>query len=107
AFKSTDGGQSWHAINDGIVDVKYINSFAFDPADHHTLYAGAFEDGVYSSTDGGKHWDQHDFLTGGGVLDVVAAPTVPTTIYTATSTGNGGGVYRSTDGAQTWKQVGL
>ena len=51
AFLSTNQGENWSAINDGLTD-KGIHSFAMH---ENTLFAGA-DFGLFSSTDDGKHW---------------------------------------------------
>jgi photosystem II stability/assembly factor-like uncharacterized protein/tetratricopeptide (TPR) repeat protein len=60
-YKSSDGGSSWKAINNGLpVDTTwlggyYVQSVAIDPKDSQTIYAAGFG-GLYKSTDGGQLW---------------------------------------------------
>jgi photosystem II stability/assembly factor-like uncharacterized protein len=60
-YKSTDGGLSWKAINNGLpIDTTwlggyYVQSIAIDPNDSQTIYAAGFG-GLYKSTDGGQLW---------------------------------------------------
>jgi hypothetical protein len=51
-FKSTDGGESWTAINDGLTNLS-INALAIDPINPTTIYAGI--DGVYRYEDLGTN----------------------------------------------------
>jgi photosystem II stability/assembly factor-like uncharacterized protein len=59
-FRSTDGGENWHAINDGIL-YKDIWSIVQDP-NTGTLYAGTSPAGVFRSTNGGDSWTACDSL---------------------------------------------
>jgi hypothetical protein len=43
---STDGGENWTTINDGLTDLT-VYAMATDPEDPHTLYAGTVSDGVF------------------------------------------------------------
>ncbi len=55
---STDFGASWSDKTDGLPR-KPITSVIVDPRSprqNRTLYASAFDDGVYKSTDGGRGW---------------------------------------------------
>jgi hypothetical protein len=56
AFKSTDGGNSWSAINNGFPGTLTIRTLAIDPIIPSTLYAGTDFQGVFKSTDGGNSW---------------------------------------------------
>lgn len=61
-YKSTNGGNSWSAMNTGIPSGKgYIYAFAIDPSKPSTIYAGinypyGAGGGVYKSIDGGGSW---------------------------------------------------
>jgi len=52
-YKSTNGGDSWSAINSGLmdssVDVYGVFSIAIDPITPTTLYAGTYNGGVFKS----------------------------------------------------------
>jgi BNR/Asp-box repeat. len=54
AFKSTDGGATWSAVNTGLSDPD-VYALAINPTAPNTLYAGA-NGGVFKSTDGGANW---------------------------------------------------
>jgi hypothetical protein len=45
-FQSSDGGNHWTPINDGLTD-QTVYAMAMDPEDPHTLYAGTLSDGVF------------------------------------------------------------
>ncbi|MBM3153662.1 MAG: hypothetical protein FJZ96_15910, partial [Chloroflexi bacterium] len=64
AFKSTNGGQDWVAINNGIPpyfglsnDVIPVFSLTIDPNQPDTLWVGLqYNSAIYRSTDGGVSW---------------------------------------------------
>src|SRR6516225_7902247 len=55
AFKSTDGGDSWTAINNGLTNLS-VRALAIDPCTPMNIYAGTFGGGAFKSTDGGDSW---------------------------------------------------
>ncbi|HEY3117459.1 MAG TPA: hypothetical protein VGK54_12020 [Chloroflexota bacterium] len=65
-----------------------------------SIFCGVPHDGVYSSSDGGAHWDR--------VIEIdvramaAALPLQPTTIYAATEPV---GLYRSSDGGDSWQEI--
>jgi len=84
-FKSTDGGDSWHATT--LINV-YISAVALDPLTPSTLYAATHVNssypspGVLKSTDAGVTWNP--FNSGLTITDVRALavdPTTPDTLY--------------------------
>ncbi len=100
-FKSTDGGLTWTAINDGIA-VPAIFSLAIDPTSPNVLYAGT-ADSFFKTTDGGESWKLANTGLGLGPATKIAInPATPSTLYAAVV---GPGVFRSTDGAGTWKSA--
>ncbi len=62
-YRSTDGANTWRPVN-GInltMRKKPITSLLINPKDEHKVYV-ATENGIYLTTDGGKHW--RDFSRG-------------------------------------------
>src|SRR5439155_15432840 len=59
-FQSTDGGATFSFIWDGNASVRGVNSVKVDPnyATNSTLYAGAFQQGIWRSTNGGTTFTQ-------------------------------------------------
>ncbi len=105
-YRSTDGGDSWQAINDGL-DLE-TNDLQIDPVDPRILYA-ATASGVYRTTDGGDSWHLRsngifDGFSGfptrreREVVDLAIDPVNPNVLY---ATGFKG-VYRTKDGGENW-----
>jgi hypothetical protein len=46
AFKSTNGGDSWTAVNTGLTKI-FVRALAIDPFTPDTLYAGTWGSGVF------------------------------------------------------------
>ena len=107
AFRSTDGGQSWTAINDGVPFVYgstdrrvEVNALAFDPF-HGGRLAGVLG-GSYFTFDAGA-WVQRS--TQGSPVGFMSSllyfhPTISDLLFT---TGAIGGLARSTDGGVSWQ----
>jgi len=115
-FKSTDRGNNWTQINNGL-DSLETNILTVDPNDSKTLYLGTDDDGVYKSTDGGESWKKLNVSSipkSFGVGDIIVDPQNSNNIYIGTvdyfrlseSRGVLGdfGIYKSTDGGTTWEE---
>jgi len=55
AYKTTDYGQTWTAINSDLPAKGYVHVVREDPKTRNLLYAGT-ELGIFASWDGGQHW---------------------------------------------------
>src|SRR5439155_6614106 len=98
-FKTTNGGGSWSAVNNGLTD-PCVGALVVDATTSpSTVYAGAFGE-VFKTTDGGGSWSLVN--TGLPNTDVFAlvvdATTSPSTVYA----GTGFGVFKTTDGGGSW-----
>lgn len=99
-LKSTDGGQTWTPINNGLQNL-YIGSLAMNPDNPDVLLAAAgshtFREGggIYLTEDGGQTWT---FRAGYHMTAVEFAPSDPNIAY---ATGEGP-FYHSEDGGRTW-----
>lgn len=103
--KSTDGGDSWAYINEGITALN-ITRLAIVPDNPQLLYAGSnlssFQEqgGVFKTEDGGVSWQKSRdwFRISGLQVD----PLVTDTVYA----GNyWGGLWHTTDAGDTWERV--
>ncbi|PSN20732.1 hypothetical protein C7271_00640 [filamentous cyanobacterium CCP5] len=113
-YKTTDGGNHWHLLDQGIPTVESEFWSVVVAQSGETLYAGnrnfRHQPGVYKSTDGGKTWE-HKFYSihqidirdkpyPGGInpwcLEI--SPTSPDTVYAGTDNA----LYRSVDGGEEW-----
>ena len=101
-FQSTDGGDTWYSINEGLSDWT-VRALVIDPTMQQTLYAGT-PSRLSKTEDAGASWQM---LTAGDAIQVsstVIDPRMPTTIYAATTNyaRTNGSVSKSTDGGTTW-----
>jgi photosystem II stability/assembly factor-like uncharacterized protein len=55
-LKSTDGGETWTTMNNGLQS-KDIRSIGADRAHDSILYVGTFGAGVFKTTNGGEKWE--------------------------------------------------
>lgn len=104
-YKSTDGGENWFAINNGL-NTTYINihAVAVHPGDANTAYAGTWKDGLYKTTDGGSSWVAKNVgLAASDVRAVAIDPNNPQTLYAGL--GEGAGIYKSTNGGDSWGAI--
>lgn len=100
-FKSTDGGASWHEVNDSHTASQNINALAVAPQDPEVVYAGTVQSGVLKSEDGGRSWQPRN--AGLQVLDIRALAIDSRDSQTVYAGGENGGVYKSSDGGQSWQ----
>ena len=103
AYKSTDGGRTWAAINTGLTTL-WVESLAIDPTSRQTLYAGSgggAGGGVYKSVDGGATWSGTS-LRAGWVYSLAVNPTDTQNIFAGVNHKGHRGVMVSSDGGGTW-----
>ena len=98
-FKSTDGGTSWHAADNGLPGA-YVWALAVDPTTPGTLYGGGAR-GIFKSTDGGTSWRAASEAPLKDVTALAVDPHRPQTVYA----GSEGGVLKSLDAGATWNVV--
>ena len=93
AFKSTDGGEHWSAINSGLRAIG-IGFLLIDPQNPTALYANPSR-GVIKSTDAGTSWSQMKSL---GLLAIDSQESA--TLYGYGPSGEG--LSKSSDGGASW-----
>jgi photosystem II stability/assembly factor-like uncharacterized protein len=116
--QSTDFGVTWKDSSHGL-PAKPITSVVVDPKSPksaRTLYASAFEEGVFKSADGGQSWAKAADGLGAPGLNVrvcrIALHSDGALYCLVTAlrkdreyVADGPGLYRSTDGARTWQCI--
>jgi photosystem II stability/assembly factor-like uncharacterized protein len=102
--KSTDGGATWSAKNNGLTGTALlIYTLVEDPTDPQKLYAGTFG-GNYVSTDSGEHWTTYPALP--GTMGAFAIDPNDGTRYAGVQgTIATGRLYKSTDDEASWQQA--
>jgi len=105
-YKSTDGGQTWSAVNQGMLDYR-ITALAVDPAHPQTVYAGADDGEFFKTSDGGQAWiNLSDKLP----LQRDSYPAIREIILDSPETilllAGRAGVFVSRDRGQTWQALG-
>ena len=102
-LKSTNGGQTWQAINQGL-QLPDIRSIAIDWQNPQVLYAGAENGGMYKSANGGAIWQ----LSSNGMDPQAAVRTIaidPNNAQVVYAADVHTGVYRSDNGGALWVRV--
>ncbi|HYL04881.1 MAG TPA: hypothetical protein VE075_02515 [Thermoanaerobaculia bacterium] len=114
--KSTDAGNSWEALGEGVCFG--AKQLAIDPVHPSTLYAVdvqsygpqrcIFECLALKSTDGGKSWSCFG-IAGWTIETIYVAPGTPSTLYAFASEISHDevlfGLFRSADAGLTWKRI--
>jgi len=118
-WKTIDAGRTWQPIFDK-EPVGSIGAIALAPSDPNTIYVGTGEadmrsdiahgDGMYKSTDAGKHWTHIGLDDSRQIGRVLVNPTNPDIVFVAALGHAYGpnamrGVFRSTDGGAHWQNI--
>jgi photosystem II stability/assembly factor-like uncharacterized protein len=98
-LKSTDAGNSWAHITNGLPYSTYFSRLKIRPNHPQELIAALGSRGLYRSTNGGINWSQ---LLNGRTDDIIFSPTGDTVF----AVGAGIGLRRSTDGGITFQSFG-
>ncbi|HMF09358.1 MAG TPA: hypothetical protein VKJ00_09510, partial [Thermoanaerobaculia bacterium] len=107
-YRSTDGGESWQAVTDGLPSEKLGRiGVAFAPSDSRRVYAivDAKEGGLFVSGDGGVSWkrassDRRIWERGWYFGEVAVDPRNTDVVYVSDTA-----LYRSTDGGKTFVPI--
>jgi hypothetical protein len=110
-YRSTDGGNTWQALRQGLPAVFPISALAVSPdyGQDRTVYAGGnyLAPRVFISTDGGESWQASEqglpeSSSGVDALAFSRGYAVDRTVYAWLKDQ---GLYRSTDKGASWEQV--
>src|SRR5262249_15263040 len=123
-FKTTDGGQTWHASLTISADTG-ANDLAFDPKNPDVLYASAYqrrravgqligggpEGGIYKTTNAGKTWTKLSKGLPAGDMGRIPLATdgrkSPATVFALINAqAKEAGFYRSDNAGTSWERVG-
>ncbi|MDP3149364.1 MAG: T9SS type A sorting domain-containing protein [Ignavibacteria bacterium] len=113
-YKSTDGGNTWAKINQGIGNSTHIAALAVSPGNSNIILAALASgnwfkgdmsnEGIWRSTDAGATWTRVKALQDPN--DIVFHPTDPNRVYFSCGGGyTTAGVYASTNGGVNWIQT--
>jgi photosystem II stability/assembly factor-like uncharacterized protein len=108
--KSTDGGETWNAIEAGLPSSngqRFFQSLALDPTAPSTIYAGYFDSSgykgaVYKSTNGGASWDAADagllasMFVCWRLIPLIRLPSIPQL---------GNAAFKSVDSGASWTKL--
>jgi photosystem II stability/assembly factor-like uncharacterized protein len=101
-YKTRDGGSTWAKMTTDLSSFRVL-ALGVDPHSPSNVLAGTMGDAAYKSPDGGQSWSPHN----GGLKEHVSVvnqfvfhPTVPDTIYAATTVG----AFRTKDGGRFWEE---
>jgi photosystem II stability/assembly factor-like uncharacterized protein len=118
-FRTENGGTTWQALFQH-QPVASIGALAIDPQNPSVIWAGTGEanvrndvsygDGIYESTDAGRHWKHLGLDHAFQISRIVVDPLHPDTVLAAAmgspwQDDPDRGVYRTTDGGATWQKV--
>jgi len=102
AWVSSDGGESWRQVRSGLWSESRVFGFAVHPKHLRTVLAGA-DDGVYSSEDGGEHFEHLESpMNALHVWKVAFDPADPEIIFAGTRPA---ALFRSADGGRHWDKL--
>ncbi len=106
-YRSTDGGNNWEKLGQGLPEAMGKTSIAVSPADPKRVYANieAANGGVFVSRDGGNTWMQTTnhrttIARAWYYIKVVPSPIDPETIFILNAP-----LLRSIDGGRTFEQI--
>jgi photosystem II stability/assembly factor-like uncharacterized protein len=102
AWKTDDGGASWHKINKGMIDDSDVFSIIVDYSNPSVVFASACS-GIYRSDSGGDLFRKLQGIPFSARRTRVLKqdPSNPNTVYAGTTEG----LWKTTDSGKTWKHV--
>lgn len=87
-YKSTDGGQSWKSITNGIIDDSDIFAIDIDPRDPNHIIASACS-GIYETSNAGDSWVKVQGIPSQSrrTRAIVQHPSIPGLVFAGTTEG--------------------
>jgi photosystem II stability/assembly factor-like uncharacterized protein len=101
-WKTTDSGEHWIAIHDGMIDDSDVLSLAVDPNSPSRIFASACS-GIYRSDSAGAEWRKISGIpyTSRRTLALRQDPRSPSDLYAGTTEG----LWVSHDGGESWHRT--
>ncbi|MCA1576618.1 MAG: SBBP repeat-containing protein [Acidobacteria bacterium] len=109
-FKTTNGGRTWSAMNNGPTS-RNVTALVINPSAPSTLYIATSNfpgSGVYKSTDGGSTWNlRSSGLNHTDFLSLAIDPVTPNTLYIGVNfcCVVGTHIYKTTNGSDSWAPI--
>lgn len=104
-YKSTNGGQTWEAANQGLTGI-IPESMAVNPQNPDMAYASTPSLGIIKTHDGGRYWQSLNIPFAGYGNQIAVDPFSPQTVYIPKEfCDTGACLYVSHDGGETYKEV--
>ncbi|MBN2382876.1 hypothetical protein JXQ70_08335 [bacterium] len=98
-YKSTDGGTTLTACNEGLPNSITVYVVAIAPSNPQIYYAAVYQKGFYRSEDKGEHWTLVSTDPGiTGTYVIAVSHTDPDTVLAGFHK-----IYKSTDGGYSWE----
>jgi photosystem II stability/assembly factor-like uncharacterized protein len=97
-FRTTDGGNYWTRVVNGLDCAHWISSLSISPENKDIVYLSTDGNGVYKSTDGGLSWNKKI----NGLLTKNISKLIVFDSDVLLASGAGKGLFRTTNGGQTW-----
>ncbi len=108
-MKTANGGVDWQYANQlsgetpGSISGLNISKLEYSPTDSSVFYAGAYNFGLYKSSDGAENWEQ--VLSQIPVYDFVLHPYDPNVIFASGLYDGRGRVLTTKDGGKSWNEI--
>lgn len=102
AYKSTDGGNNWRLVKDGMIDDSDVFAIEINPENPDSIIASACS-GIYESKNGGEAWRKIPGIPSESrrTRDIVRHPSKAGVIFAGTTVG----FWMSSNGGRTWRMT--
>lgn len=102
-FKSTDGGNSWQRIVNGIDNQGLLAYLSGNANSNQTMYLSSLTDGIYKTEDGGESWFKVNH--GLNTLNIGLLTVAPESEQIVLAVGDENQVYKTEDGGENWQAI--